>query len=282
MIEGNEESGTPRFASAVRGYDRIQVDDYVGRLHQWIEQADYRAQQCEAATARANAEAEQLRRRLASVDAGTLTATPESMKALGDRVGKIMQASFHNAEELRQRGEDAAHAATAAAEETATRVIDEATARAEELSRAAEELFVQAQEALAGASAAVAAQVDDARAAAVAERQELVEKARAEAREIAERTRAEETVRREQLSALEEHRRRVMEEIALLHERLGNIGEGLSVPNARPRRAGREEPAALPASSDGGRQDDTMVIEQPAAERSAQRPTRRRVASSTR
>ena len=57
MIQANEDNGTgaPRFASAVRGYDRLQVDDYVERLHQWIEQADARAQQCEAAAARANA-----------------------------------------------------------------------------------------------------------------------------------------------------------------------------------------------------------------------------------
>jgi cell division septum initiation protein DivIVA len=285
VIEANEEHGTPRFASAVRGYDRMQVDDYIERLHQWIEQADYRAQQCETAAARANAEAEQFRRRLASVDAGTLTATPESMKALGDRVSKIMQASFQNAEEVRRRAEDAAHATTVAAEATATHVVEQATARCEELSRAAEELFVQAQEALAGAGAAVAAQVDDARAAAAAERKDLVERARAEAREMAERTRAEETVRREQLSALEEHRRRVMEEIALLHERLGNIGEGLSLPEARPRQRG-EKQAAPRASNDRGPQDETMVLERPASERPsekpAERPSRRRVASSAR
>jgi cell division septum initiation protein DivIVA len=284
VIEGNEENGTPRFASAVRGYDRMQVDDYIERLHQWIEQADYRAQQCETAAARANAEAEQFRRRLASVDAGTLTATPESMKALGDRVAKIMQASFQNAEEVRRRAEDAAHATTVAAEEAATRVVEQATARSEELSRAAEELFVQAQEALAGAGAAVAAQVEEARAAAAAERKELVVRARAEAREMDERTRAEETVRREQLSALEEHRRRVMEEIALLHERLGNIGEGLSMPEARPRH--RAQKQAPPASNDGGGQDETMVLEPPARERPSEQPTerpsRRRVASSTR
>lgn len=285
MIEANEEHGTPRFAFAVRGYDRMQVDDYIERLHQWIEQADYRAQQCETAAARANAEAEQLRRRLASVDAGTLTATPESMKALGDRMSKVMRDSFQNAEEVRRRAEDVAHATTVAAEQTATRVVEQATARSEELSRAAEELFVQAQEALAGAGAAVAAQVDDARAAVTAERQELVERARAEAREMAERTRAEETVRREHLSSLEEHRRRVMEEIALLHERLGNIGEGLSIPEAHPRQPS-EERAALPASNDRGPQDETMVLELPASERPSEqpseRPSRRRVASSAR
>src|SRR6185437_3618099 len=55
---------TPRFATVVRGYDRLQVDDYVEHLHRWIEQADYRAQQCEVAATRANSEADQMRRRL--------------------------------------------------------------------------------------------------------------------------------------------------------------------------------------------------------------------------
>ena len=295
MIEGNGENGMPKFAFAVRGYDRIQVDDYIRRLHHWIDQADERAQQCEAAATRASAEAEQLRRRLASVDAGTLTATPESMRALGDRVGKVMQASFHNAEEVRRHAEDVARATTAAAEKAATRVVHEATARSEEVSRAAEELFVQAQEALAGASSAVAAQVDDALALTAAQRTELLEQARAEARQMAERAMAEERARREQLAALEGHRRRVLEEIALLHERLGNIREGLSLPAAPPRHPG-EEPAALPPSGDDGRQDDTMVLppapnarpgeasdqatEGP-SEPAHERPTRRRVASSS-
>ena len=260
-------NGTPRFASAVRGYDRMQVDDYIERLHEWIEQADARAQQCEAAAARAKAEVEQMRRRLASVDAGTLSATPESLKTLGDQVEKIMQSSFHDAEDVRRR-----------AEEAATRIMEQATARAEELSHAAEELFVQAQEALAGAGAAAADQIDAARAAAAAERDELVERALTDAREMDKRTRAEEAVRREQLAALEQHRGRVMEEIGLLHQRLGNISEGLTIPAAQPYDGGKEEgPAALPEASDD-RQDETMVLELPAGEE----PRRRRVASSAR
>lgn len=268
-MEPNEDgNGTPRFASAVRGYDRMQVDDYIERLHEWIEQADARAQQCEAAAARAKAEVAQLRRRLASLDAGTLTATPESLKTLGDQVGKIMQSSFQDADDVRRRSEEAA-----------TRVMEQATARAEELSHAAEELFVQAQEALAGAGAAAADQIDAARTAATAERDEVVERALAEAREMDKRTRAEEAVRREQLAALEEHRGKVMEEIGLLHQRLGSIGEGLSLPSAEPYDRGQEEEqAALPESTDGGRSDETMVLELPAGNG----PKRRRVASSAR
>ena len=288
---------TPRFATVVRGYDRLQVDDYVEHLHRWIEQADYRAQQCELAATRANSESDQLRRRLASVDAGTLTATPESMKALGDRVGSIMQSSFQAAKDLHRRGEEEARARAAAAEETATQIIAEATSRAEELSRAAEDLFVQAQEALTAAHSAASRDVDDARARAAAECEELLEHARKEARELARLAAEEEKVRRQQLAVLDEHRNRVMEEIGVLHERLGSIGEGLSPAAQAPRQASqgqqgkqaRQEPRPAPAELKagaaperrGGRDDDTTALELPAGGAGA-KATRRRVASSTR
>ena len=203
----SHDNAAPRFTTVVRGYDRLQVDDYLEHLSRWIEQAEYRAQQGEAAAARASAETEQLRRRVASMDAGPpRSATPQSMKALGNRVEAIMQSSFQAAKELNTRAEDAARAASAAAEEKATRIIADATARAEELSQAAEELFVQAQQALAGAGGAVAEQVDQAKARAAAEREKILEAARNEARDVARRAAAEERARREQLSALEEQR----------------------------------------------------------------------------
>jgi hypothetical protein len=289
---------TPRFATVVRGYDRLQVDDYVEHLHRWIEQADYRAQQCEVAATRANSEADQMRRRLASVDAGTLTATPESMKALGDRVGSIMQSSFQAAKDLHRRTEDEARGRTSAAEETATQIIAEATVRAEEMSRAAEDLFVQAQEAVAGAKSVATHEVDEAKAKAASEGEQLLERARKEALELERRAAEEERARREQLQVLEEHRHRVMEEISVLRQRLGNIGEGLSAPVPPPaapsqpkRRPSEAEPDsgkaagaasgvhAAPASETAAANaDDTMVLE-PAT---GTKPTRRRVASSSR
>ena len=295
---------SPRFASVVRGYDRLQVDDYVEHLHRWIEQADYRAQQCEMAAARANAEADQMRRRLASVDAGTLTATPESMKALGDRVGSIMQSSFQAAKDLHRRAEDEARTRAAAAEETATQIIAEATTRAQELSRAAEDLFVQAQEALTRANNAASQEVHEARTRAAAEAEALLERARKEANELARLTAEEEQVRREQLTVLEQHRTRVMEELGVLHKRLGDIGDGLAPPAKQPHaphepdqqtrdaQQGRQqalarrgsaypgEPEAATQRRAAGRDEETKVLELPPAEES--KATRRRVASSTR
>ena len=271
-MEGNEEAIAPRFTTAVRGYDRMQVDDYVEHLSQWVEQADLRAQQYEASAARAAAEVEELRRRLASADAGALTATPESMKALGDRVGSIMQSSFQAAKELHGQADDTARALVAAAEEAAHRIIRDATAHADELSRAAEDLFLQAQEALASANDAVVQQVDAAKARGSAEREEMLELTRQEMRELARQAAAEERSRREQIDALEEHRRRVMEEIGLLHERLGSIGDGLSAPVPAP--ASSRQPA--PQHGPGPAADDTAVVGLP-------RPSgRRKVASSAR
>ena len=93
-----------------------------------------------------------------------------------------------------------------------------------------------------------------------------------ERRELARQAAADERSRREQIDALEEHRRRVMEEIGLLHERLGSIGDGLSAPvpaaesSRRPAQVGAPEPPA----------DDAAVVQLP-------RPNgRRKVASSAR
>jgi hypothetical protein len=236
-----------------------------------------------------------MRRRLASVDAGTLTATPESMKALGDRVGSIMQSSFQAAKDLHRRAEDEARARAAAAEETATQIIAEATMRAEELSRAAEDLFVQAQEALTRANDAASREVDEAKARAATEGKDLLERARQEARELNRLTAEEEQVRREQVAALEEHRTRVMEELGVLHKRLGDIGDGLSPPPAprkaqraqhaqqaeqQPRQAQGELKSAAPKRGAAGRDDETTVLEAPSG--AGAKPTRRRVASSSR
>jgi cell division septum initiation protein DivIVA len=277
-MEANEESVTPRFATVVRGYDRLQVDDYVEHLQQWIEQADNRAQQSEAGAAESAIEVEQLRRRVSSLDADSLTATPESMRALGSRVGTIMQSSFHAAKELHDRAEDDARATAAAAETQAERIIVEATARAGELSRAAEDLFVQAQDELASAGAAASKQVDEATARAEAECAALVERARAEVQELARHSAAEEKATRERVALLEEHRRRVLDEIGLLHERLGTIGDGLSTPSPLPPQPGRPPLAATPHPAPDRPDDDTMVLELP----SAPGPNRRKATSSRR
>ncbi|HEX3333382.1 MAG TPA: hypothetical protein VHS57_03525 [Acidimicrobiales bacterium] len=281
MHPNEESTPPPKFATVVRGYDRLQVDDYVERLTQWIEQADYRAQQCETAAARSNAEVEQLRRRLASVDAGSLTATPESMKALGDRIGTIMQESFHAAKEVHRRAEDAALAASASAQEQAACIIDQATARAADLTRAAEDLLVQSQEALEAANAAAARTMDEAREGAAAKRDELLAAAQGEARDLARRAAEEHQVRREQLLLLEEHRKRVLEEIGVLHKRLGNIGEGLTVP--APARPAPDPPRAEISPAE----EDTQMLELPSGGAKSRtpgggQPTRRKVASSSR
>jgi cell division septum initiation protein DivIVA len=227
-METNEESATPRFATVVRGYDRMQVDDYVERLSQWVEQADHRAQQAEATMSRAVSEAEKLRRRLAAVDAGTLTATPESVKALGDRVGQIMQSSFHATEQLRRRAEGAAQSVAAEAEERANLIIAQATERAEELSAAAESLFAQSQKELSAVEAEVARRTGEAERRVTAEREQILEQARREARQVVRKASDGERLLRKKLAALEERRHQVLGEIGLLHERLGSISDGLA------------------------------------------------------
>ncbi len=89
-----------------------------------------------------------------------------------------------------------------------------------------------------------------------------------------------------------------MEELGVLHERLGNLGDGLSAPapapaqvpqaaqqgqqaKQRPRQAQAELKSAAPEQGAAGRDDETTVLELPSGDAAA-KPTRWRVASSSR
>lgn len=259
-MEAIEESPTPDFATAVRGYDRMQVDDYVEHLNQWVEQADVRAQQCEDAAARATAELDEMRRKASISDAESLTATPTSMHALGQRVGAIMQSSFRAARDLQTQAENDARAAVGAAEEQAARIVAEAAARADELTRAAEDLFRQAQEVVAEARDAAVSQIEEARERGNAQADELVERARSEAQELAAQSASTEASSRERLAHLEEQRAEVLTEISTLRERLGSIGDGFGSTDER-------ECPSEPLAQD----DASAVLEMPAVASSTQR-----------
>lgn len=98
----------PQFATAVRGYDRAQVDDYLERIHQWLEEAEARNRMAEDTASAAVQEAERVRRRLDALEEHSALPTPKSMTAFGDRIGQILQAAVDAAQELRTQAENEA------------------------------------------------------------------------------------------------------------------------------------------------------------------------------
>lgn len=237
----------PEFATVMRGYDRLQVDAYLEQLRQWIAEAEGRAMDAEAAARASMREVENLQRRLASFDDTAASPTPTSIRALGDRVSHILEVSQRSGEEIRRRAEESTRAVMADAEERAGLLISEAADRAQELAQAAEELYSQAGVTLRRAEEESSRRVEGASQEAAAQREAVLELARRESERILGGAKEDEKTLREQISALHQQRDAVINELGLLHERLGSIGKELTAGS----RDGKHAPAptALPASA---------------------------------
>jgi DivIVA domain-containing protein len=83
----------PEFAPALRGYDRLQVDDYLGRLREYALEVEERALNSEAALAGAQQELADLRRQ----------ATLSSGGDIPPRLAHILQLAKEEADEVRTR-----------------------------------------------------------------------------------------------------------------------------------------------------------------------------------
>jgi cell division septum initiation protein DivIVA len=233
---------TPEFTTSLRGYDRIQVDDYVDTLREWLDAATARMQAAEADAAQMHDQMLRLRQRVGELEADAGQLAPRSLAAVGDRVARILALA-----------QESAQAAEADAEAAATDIVIKAQQEAEELIRAtrsrqveaeawlaqttrkADQLVAQAEE-RAGLAAAQLTSDANARAAAAEAQAEqraadLIAGAEAEAARLSEATRAERAralqelaARREALSAqiagLEAQRDEVLAALTGLRESL--------------------------------------------------------------
>ncbi len=116
---------TPEFATSIRGYDRVQVDDYVDTLREWLDTATARMQTAEAETVQLREHVTQLRQRLTQLEFDAGQQPPRSLAAFGDRVQSMLV--------LAQEG---AEAVKADAETVGAEVIAKAHRDAQELARA--------------------------------------------------------------------------------------------------------------------------------------------------
>lgn len=103
------DSGHPEFAIAIRGYDRAQVDDYVQRLVQMLEEAEDRAR---------HAESELEHSAHASV---------------GPRLSEIFDLAIAEARELRANAQRESRELIAAARSSAAELVEEAQAKAQRI-----------------------------------------------------------------------------------------------------------------------------------------------------
>lgn len=131
LVQDNTEG--PEFAIAMRGYDRAQVDDYLARLHEWLLESQARTARAEEQAAAAGRAAEELRQQIVVLEERSFSSTPDSIKALGDRVGRILTTAFEAAEDMRTTAERDSGTVLAEAEARATQIVEDARLEAEGL-----------------------------------------------------------------------------------------------------------------------------------------------------
>src|SRR5256885_12843177 len=102
------EVSQPEFTIAMRGYDRMQVDEYILRLGRWTDEAQARAVEGERRVAHIQRENQELRRRIGELeqDSGSPAAALEN---LGGRIESMLTEATRECDEIRQRGVDEAN-----------------------------------------------------------------------------------------------------------------------------------------------------------------------------
>jgi DivIVA domain-containing protein len=126
----------PQFAVADRGYDREQVDDFVSRLQQKLDDARERLRVAEADHALAF---EGLQRRIEELEAAEITGEPATTerdyRALGTRIGHMLELADAEADALRARAARDAEEVVAGARRDAEEIVAGARREAERLTQ---------------------------------------------------------------------------------------------------------------------------------------------------
>src|SRR4051812_37351004 len=185
----------PEFATAMRGYDRAQVDEYIARIDRWSQEAKTRAVAAEDRVRQLQTELNDLRGHVRELEAGKPQSSVEALDDVGIRIETMLKAAISECDELRKRGAEEAASAVGLARETAVEIVSRARAMVHDLGEAAQQ-----------------DRAETARA-----RDEAREHARQEAETAAAATIAEAEQRRAHiLEAGEQYRRAVEEEVASL------------------------------------------------------------------
>jgi DNA anti-recombination protein RmuC len=216
---GGSGAALPDFAMALRGYDRLQVDDYLERQQRWAADVELRLSDAEHRAEAGEAAAAALRARLAELEAKQeedADGPPRSIAALGDRVGRILQTAWDAGEEVRDEVVSSARAEALEVERRAAERDAEATAALDRARVQAGEILAAAEQSRHEAEAEAARIREEAEGTARVRAAELVTEAEA----TAERVRNDATASAERtIEAAERHRDELQQVIAGLVQR---------------------------------------------------------------
>jgi cell division septum initiation protein DivIVA len=121
-----QDQSLPEFAVAMRGYDRLQVDEYIERLNRWLEEAQTRMGEAEARAAELESEVMALRQRVAAMEDEHVQSTDPSLDAVASRVRRMLDEALADCEAIRGKARQEAEASVKYARETATEIVSRA------------------------------------------------------------------------------------------------------------------------------------------------------------
>jgi cell division septum initiation protein DivIVA len=128
----------PQFATAVRGYDRAQVDEYITRLHDWLADTEERARVSEIELADLGQQAETLGRQLVSMERQSGLPTPQSVTTYSTRMKEVMLQAVSAAQSFRDEAHAEGDTIRQAAQEEGGAILEQAHDEAAQLLRAAQ------------------------------------------------------------------------------------------------------------------------------------------------
>ena len=128
MADDDGTGEVPRFAHALLGYDRYQVEEYIGRLHDWALEAQARAADLEH---RLELRDEELRALKVLVKGGSAGA--ESSEGAADQAGAVIVNSFDELVRLRREAAEESERAIESARAQALQVVRNARELAERI-----------------------------------------------------------------------------------------------------------------------------------------------------
>lgn len=132
-----DQVSSPEFAVVVRGYDRAQVDEYLGELLAWVSEAERRMLATDQANEALRREVVQLRAAAASLEERAGVPGPQSLNAFSERMGQVMSSAVAAADELRVQAEREANERRDAVAAEVERMLERAKAEAREILRRA-------------------------------------------------------------------------------------------------------------------------------------------------
>jgi cell division septum initiation protein DivIVA len=208
-----DEGALPEFAVAMRGYDRLQVDDYIVRQAAWLSEARSRMEAAERELAAARDQTVQLQEKLSALEERQLATTPRSLEELGERVTRILQTAWDAAEELRQDAQKEAAEILEGAKDRLAYLEEEAERRHRLAEEELESATAKGREQAAREAAAV---VEKAR----QERDDILAEARAEADRITRDGQRQRQELREEVGTLSEQREAALQDLLRLRSSL--------------------------------------------------------------